>query len=55
MQITRTILIWVFGLLASAIIGGVMGSRLGSTYDAEHYPFWGVAERQHPRHAHHDV
>jgi hypothetical protein len=33
----RTIAIWIFGLLAAAIIGGF----LGSAYDAHFYPYGG--------------
>jgi hypothetical protein len=36
----RTIAIWVFGLLASAIIGGFAGAHLSETYDAA--LFWGA-------------
>jgi heme/copper-type cytochrome/quinol oxidase subunit 3 len=34
----RTIAIWIFGLLASAIIGGLVGSRLEPMYSYD----WGV-------------
>jgi uncharacterized membrane protein YfcA len=37
----RTIAIWVFGLLASAIIGGLVGSRLATSYGSDE-GFWGV-------------
>src|SRR5262245_27171477 len=49
----RAIAIWIFGLLASAIIGGFAGAHLSETYDAalfwgcpvekfkvRHYPAW---------------
>ena len=32
----RTIGIWVFGLLASAIVGGFVASRFESQYDYSH-------------------
>jgi len=34
----RTVAIWIFGLLASAIIGGLVGSRLEPMYSYD----WGV-------------
>jgi hypothetical protein len=41
MVMARTIAIWIFGLLASAIIGGLVGSRLEPTY-SDGWGFWGV-------------
>jgi hypothetical protein len=37
----RTIAIWVFGLLASAIIGGLVGSRLQPPYSYD-WGMWGA-------------
>jgi hypothetical protein len=37
----RTVAIWIFGLLASAIIGGLVGSRLEPRYSSD-WGFWGV-------------
>jgi hypothetical protein len=36
----RTIAIWVFGLLASAIVGGIIGARLDTGY-GDGNGFWG--------------
>jgi hypothetical protein len=36
----RTIAIWVFGLLASTIVGGMVGSRF-DTYSTDN-AFWGM-------------
>jgi uncharacterized membrane protein YfcA len=38
--VARAIAIWIFGLLASAIIGGFAGAHLSETYDAA--LFWGA-------------
>jgi hypothetical protein len=37
----RTIAIWIFGLLASAILGGMAGGRLDTGY-SDANAFWGV-------------
>ena len=37
----RTIAIWIFGLLASAIIGGLVGSRLQPMYSYD-WEVWGA-------------
>jgi hypothetical protein len=36
----RAIAIWIFGLLASAIIGAFAGAHFGETYDIAY--FWGA-------------
>jgi heme/copper-type cytochrome/quinol oxidase subunit 3 len=38
----RTIAIWIFGLLASAIIGGLVGSRLEPAYSSNDWGVWGA-------------
>jgi hypothetical protein len=37
----RTIAIWVFGLLASAIVGALVGSRFDVGYSGD-YGIWGA-------------
>jgi hypothetical protein len=48
----RTVAIWIFGLLASAIIGGLVGSRLEPVYSYD-WGMWGglagTGKRQRPR------
>jgi hypothetical protein len=39
--VARTIAIWVFGLLASALIGGLVASRLEPPYSHD-WGVWGV-------------
>jgi hypothetical protein len=41
MEALRVVALWVFGLLASAIIGGIVGSRL-STDAYSDYGVWGA-------------
>jgi len=41
-QMARTIAIWIFGLLASAIIGGLVASRLQPMYSHEDWGVWGA-------------
>jgi len=35
LRMARAIGIWIFGLLASAIVGGIMGGKIPSGYDDE--------------------
>jgi hypothetical protein len=37
----RTIGIWIFGVLASAIVGGLIGSRMEPAYSND-WGLWGV-------------
>jgi hypothetical protein len=39
MDVLRVVALWVFGLLASGIFGGMIGSRFGSEYSD--YGVWG--------------